>query len=234
MIREEKGEQRMTKRVSALAAAAVMASASSALAQRTLQWDVNNLQFQARNAAGAPTPFGGLTHTGSVTLTDTVPTSELAAISIRSDPGQPFVPQPGAPWNMSDLALTINLNAGMVTGGSFSIDLNGGPGPGDRYTAILGNAGAVTPFVGGGYKVEGLTTTGLFTDASFGSVSVADFFAAQGGTPGLLGSFLSFRINPDPNGASIADLDAFVTVPSPGTVACLGIAGLFFAPRRRR
>jgi hypothetical protein len=225
----------MTKCLFALAAAAVVGLGSSAMAQRTLQWDVNNLQFQARDSSGAPSAFGGLTHTGSVTLTDLVPPTELASISIRSGPGNPFIVQPGGPWNLTDVSMTISLNAGMVTGGSFSLDLNGGPGSGgDRYTAAIGNAGSITPFVGGGYKVEGLTTTGNFSDGSFGSVDVSDFFSAQGGTPGLIGSFLSFRINPDPNGASIADLDAFVTVPSPGTMACLGIAGLFFAPRRRR
>jgi hypothetical protein len=227
----------MTRRLAAIVSAGVVGlAAQTGLAQRTLQWDINNLSFQARDANGLPIPFGGLTHTGQVTLVDTLPMTELVEIGIRSAPGQPFAPQGGAPWNLTDVSMTVNLNAGMVTGGTFSIDINGGPvGGGDRYTATIGSAGTITPFVGGGFKIEGLTSNGNFSDAAFGTVNVADFFAAQTSPPGLMGSFLGFRINPNSSGAGTADVDAFVSpVPSPGTMACLGAAGLLFAPRRRK
>ena len=214
---------------------AVVLFAQVSLAQsRTLQWDLNNLAFQAMNAAGAPAPFGGVTHTGSLVLQEQLPTTELLAILI-STAGGPFQNQPGAPWNLTDALLSINLNNGNVTGGTFRVDLNGGPGSGgDRYSAVIGAGGSVSTFVGGGFKVEGLTMNGQFSDATYGSVNVADFFASQGTPPFLQGSFLTFRVQPNANGAGFADTDAFVTnVPSPGSMACLAAAA-FVARRRRR
>ncbi len=219
----------------AAAASAVALFAQAGLAQsRILQFDVNNLSYQALNAAGAPSAFGGTTHTGSLVLTDLLPNTELVAIAISTGGGA-FTTQPGAPWNLTDASLVINLNNGAVTGGSFLLDINGGPaGGGDRYTANVGSAGAVGTYVGGGFTVEGLTLAGNFSDASFGPVNVADFFAAQGGNL-LQGSFLAFKITPDAGGGGYADVDAFVSnVPAPGTLACFAGAGLLVARRRRR
>lgn len=219
--------------VSALLGALVFSQAG--LAQvRTLQFDLNNLAFQAQNSAGAPAPFGGLTHTGSLVFSDALPTSELVGILIRTGAG-PFVSQPGSPWNLTDASVTINLSNGSVTGGNFSLDINGGPGSGgDRYTAAIGAAGNVSTFVGGGFQVEGLTSSGAFSDGTFGSINISDFFGAQGGSF-LTGSFLAFRIVPDGNGAGFADVDAFVSnVPAPGSVAVLGATMLFATRRRRR
>jgi hypothetical protein len=94
--------------------------------------------------------------------------------------------------------------------------------------------GAVQPFVGGGFTIEGLTTGGHFSDGTFGTVDISDFFAGQQGG-GLNGSFLSFRINPDATGTGFADVDAFVSnVPTPGTVGCLAVGALVALPRRKR
>jgi hypothetical protein len=216
--------------------AGAMVAAQVASAQpRTLQFDLNNLAYQSLNASGAPVPFGGLTHTGSLAFSDSLPTTQLVAILI-STAGGPFVNQPGAPWNLTDCVLNVNLSNGNVTGGSFSVDLNGGPGGGgDRYSAAIGAAGNVSTYVGGGFKVEGLTMNGAFSDALYGTVNVADFFAAQGTPPFLQGSFLSFRIQPDANGAGFADTDAFVSsVPEPGSLACLLAAAAIVVRRRRR
>lgn len=209
---------------------AVALFAQAGLAQRVLQFDLNNLAFQAMNSAGAPSAFGGLTHTGSLNLSDSLPTSQLLAILISTG-GGPFVNQAGAPWNLTDCVLNINLSNGNVTGGTFSVDLNGGPsGGGDRYSATIGSAGNVTTYVGGGFKVEGLTLAGHFSDATFGTVDVSDFFAASS----LQGSFLTFRIQPNASGAGYADTDAFVSaVPAPGSMALLA-AGCFVMRRRRR
>lgn len=216
------------------AVTAVVLFAQAGVAQiRTLQLDVNNLAFQAQNAQGQPVPFGGVSHTGSLVLTDLLPTTELVGIAIRNGNG-PFINQPGAPWNLTDATMVINLSNGMVTGGTFTVDINGGPASGDRYTATIGAAGSVSTFIGGGFKVEGLTASGMFSDASFGTVNVADFFADQSTPPGLLGSFLAFKIQPNASGAGFADVDAFVqTIPAPGSLACLG-AAVLVARRRRR
>jgi MYXO-CTERM domain-containing protein len=225
----------MTILRSGAATAAVVLFAHAGLAQeRTAQFDVNNLSFQSRNGAGAPAAFGGVSHTGSLVFTDVLPTTELVAVLMRTGAG-PFLAQPGGPWALSDASLTINLNNGMVTGGNLLIDIGGGPGGGgDRYSATLGAAGVVSPFVGGGFMVEGLSANGQFSDSSFGSVNVADFVASQGTPPFLTGWFLGFRIQPDAQGAGFADLDAFVTnVPAPGSFALLGV-GMIFAARRRR
>src|SRR5436190_921818 len=192
-----------------------------AFAQRTLQFDLNNLDFQSRNVAGANAAFGGLTHTGSVLISATIPPAQLVDLAMRPGPGQAFVMQPAA--NLTNLNMLINLVAGMVTGGTFTIDVNGGPSAGgDRYTANIGAAGSVTPFVGGGYQIEGLTSNGIFSDNQFATVAIPDFFGGQGGSPGLQGSFLGFRINPDQSGHSVVDVDEFVTAPTPGTLACVG------------
>jgi len=219
----------------AATASAIALFAQAGWAQsRILQFDVNNFKYQTLNSAGAPSAFGGTTHTGSLVLTDLLPTTELLAIAIATGGGG-FIPQPGSPWNLTDASLTVNLNSGNVTGGSFLIDINGGPaGGGDRYSATVGAVGNVSTYVGGGFKVEGLTLAGSFSDASFGPINVADFFAAQGGNL-LQGSFLAFKITPDANGAGYADVDAFVSnVPAPGSLACLAGAGLLAARRRRR
>lgn len=225
----------MSLRVTAASVlAAIGLAASAAAAQvRTLQFDVNNVALQAQDASGAPTAFGGVSHTGSLVLSDSAGISELVGLAIRTGSG-PFMTQAGT-FSLTDFAMTIDMSNGMVTGGSLLLDVNGGPsGGGDRYTANIGNAGAVTTFVGGGFKVEGLTDGGMFSDGIFGTVDISDFFNNQG-SGGLPGSFLAFRIDPSPNGSGFADIDIFVTnVPTPGTLACIGGAALLAVRRRRR
>jgi hypothetical protein len=220
--------------VMGVATAALFVSAGQGQV-RTMQFDLNNLAFQAMNQAGAPAPFGGTTHSGSLVLQDQLPTTQLVGV-LMSTAGGPFMLQPGNPWNLTDSSLQINLNGGNVTGGSLLVDVNGGPtGGGDRYSATLAAAGHVANYVGGGFMVEGLTVNGAFSDATFGTVNVADFFAAQWTPPLLQGSFLTFRIQPNGSGAGFADTDVFVTnIPTPaGSIACL-IAGAIIAVRRRR
>lgn len=215
--------------VAAAAVTAVALCTQAGLAQtRMLQFDLNNLHLQARDGSGANSAFGGLSHTGSVVLTEMVPPSELAALGISTN-GGPFIIQ-GGPWTLASVNITINLSSGNVTGGTFNVAVTGG----DSYTANIGNVGSVAPFVGGGFTIEGLTNGGHFSDATFGTVNISDFFNAQSGS-GLNGSLLSFRINPDASGAGFADVDAFVSnVPTPGTISCLAAAALVAIPRRRR
>jgi len=224
----------MTLRFGVACAAALMCAQSGLAQTRVMQFDMNNLAFQARNGQGAPAAFGGLSHTGSIVFSEQLPTSELVSVLMRAGAG-PFVPQPGTPWALSTSTLTITLNNGVVTGGSMNLEIDGGPSlGGDSYSASINPGGTVNTFVGGGFTIEGLASDGLFSDTSFGPVGVADFVSAQTGAPFLNGSFLAFRIQPNANGAGYADIDAFVSnIPAPGSLALLGV-GMIFGARRRR
>ncbi|MBX3377721.1 MAG: hypothetical protein KF678_12045 [Phycisphaeraceae bacterium] len=202
--------------------------------QRTLQFDVNNLAFQAFNAGGQASAFGGLTHTGRLDFFEDSILSELLSVSIRVG-ANPFQVQPSYSGTLTDFAMTINLVNGAVTGGNLSFDVNGGPGiGGDRYSASFSAAGVVSNYIGGGFKVEGLSFAGTFSDGDFAGVPIADFFAAQGGAF-LPGDFIAFKIQPNASGAGFADTDIFVTnVPTPGAVLCAGLGGLLCLSRRRR
>lgn len=213
----------------------VLAFAGTAFAQqRSLQFDINNTSFQAYNAGGQAAPFGGLTHTGRLDFIETLSVTQLLSVSVRNG-NDPYQIVPTFSGTLSDLAMSVNLSNGAVTGGSLSFDVNGGPpGGGDRYTATFSAAGNVTTFVGGGFKVEGLSFTGRFSDSNFAGVPIPDFFAAQTGAF-LNGDFIAFRIEPNATGGGQADTDIFVTnVPSAGSFACLGLGGLLCLPRRRR
>lgn len=205
------------------------------LAQRVMQLDLNNLGYMSLNAAGGQAPFGGVTHTGSFWMMDTLPITQLVDIAMNTG-GGPFASQPGGPWNLTDAEIRVDLLNGQVTGGIIRVDINGGPSVGgDRYSASIAPVGHVSTFVGGGFLLEALSVGGTFSDASFGPVGVADFFASQGTPPFLQGSFLTFKINPDANGAGFADTDMWISsVPTPGTLACGFLAAAVMCRRRRR
>jgi hypothetical protein len=131
----------------------------------------------------------------------------------------------------------INMTNGQVTGGNLMLQIDGG----DSYSAdIVSNVGAVTNFIGGGFKIEGLTFNGQFNDPMFGNVNVAPWFEAQG-FGGLLGSFLQFNFNPDATGHSFADMDIFVhsqVIPLPpaawtGLATLTGVMFVGYLRRRR-
>jgi hypothetical protein len=213
------------------AAAAVAGLAASVSAQvRTMQFDVNSLAFQAfagPNGTGGAAPFAGLTHTGSLVLQDQAALSVLNDIAMQTGGiGNPFLPQ-SFTGSLTDASVIINLSGGSVTGGTLMMEVGGS----DTYSTTIGASGNVTTYVGGGFKIEGLTSGGTLTDADFAGVAVPDFFAQSGS---LAGSFLNFRIQPDAQGAGNADIDIFVTVPAPGSLALLGLGGLAAVRRRRR
>jgi hypothetical protein len=217
-----------------LAAAAVAGLAASTVSAqvRDMQFDVNSVVFQAyagSNGTGGAVPFGGLTHTGSLVLSDQAGLSVLNDIAIRTGgPSNPFLPQSFS-GSLTDASVVINLTNGNVTGGTLMLQVGGAGG--DTYSTLIGAAGNVSTYVGGGFKIEGLTHNGTVTDANFAGVAIADFFAQSGN---LNGSFLNFRIQPDAQGAGNADIDVFVTVPAPGSLALLGLGSAAALRRRRR
>jgi hypothetical protein len=214
--------------------AAVCLFTQAGLAQRVMQLDLNNLGYMSLNAAGGQIPFGGVSHTGSFWMMDTLPITQLVDVAMSSGNGV-FASQPG-PWNLTDAEIRVDLVNGQVTGGIIRVDINGGPGVGgDRYTAAIAAVGHVSTFVGGGFLLEALSVDGAFSDAAWGPVAIADFFASQGTSPFLQGSFLTFKIQPDANGAGFSDTDIWISaVPTPGTLACGFLAAALMAGRRRR
>lgn len=209
---------------------AVAALAGAAAQGQTIRFDINNLAFQAQDGSGQASPFGGTGHTGSLVVTSSA--GSLVDVGIREGTGLPFIDH-GFSGSLTDFQLTIELSGGGVTGGNLLFDVNGGPsGGGDRYSAALGAGGSVEPFVGGGYTIDGLSLAGLFSDAGFSNVDVGRWFDVQGG--GLAGSFLFFDFRPDASGAGTgADFEHYVNVPTPGAIACLGLAGIVALRRRR-
>jgi hypothetical protein len=205
--------------LSAVIATALVAG--SANAAQTLQMDVNAIGIQALNGAGAPSAFGGLTHTGTVSLNYVLSTTYLAGVFVDGV-NQNFS------GSLSNFNGSINLSNGQVMGGSLLVTVNGG---GDTYSCQIAATGHVEAYVGGGFKIEGLTFNGVFSDNQFGNVNVQPW--AGGGLPG---SFLQFNFNPNASGGGFADMDLFVNVvplPPAALTGIAGLAGLAILRRRR-
>jgi hypothetical protein len=224
------------KRVICASAVAVLAGAGSASAQMVLHMDVNSIRVQVRDGAGTASAFGGLSHTGSINFSFDMGVTSLVAVQTQNGSETPV--NQNFTGSLSNFTGVINLVNGQVTGGNLSVNVDSN----DTYTAdVTPNAGAVSTFVGGGFKVEGLTFNGMFTDSMFGNVNIAQWFSSQGQNGGLLGSFLQFNFSPNQTGASHSDMDIFVNaqvIPLPpaamtgiATLAGIMVAGYI---RRRR
>jgi hypothetical protein len=214
----------------AFAASAITLLAVPAIAQeRTLQFDVNNAQFQARSVTGAPAMLS-TSFTGSLTLGFVAGTTTLDMVAIRNAVSGDFQPQPFA-GSLTGFNVVINLVNGFVDSGEIQLVVSGG----DSYVAGVssGGGGRLSSFIGGGFFLDGLTFGGQFTDADFQGVAIPDFFANQQPN-GLPGSFFNFKLTSNPQGGN-ADIDIFVTnIPSPGSLALVAAGGGLIARRRRR
>jgi hypothetical protein len=212
-------------------AVAGLAVASAAVATPTLQFDLNSFGTQAYNSAGAPSAFGGLSHTGSVQFS--LGSGALAGIFIRTVPNGAFTNAGFSGSTLDSFTGQVNLTNGAVTGGSITVHISNG----DSYTTnITSGSGSVSTFVGGGFKIEALTNNGFFNDAQFGNVNVGPWFAAQSGG-GLFGSFLQFNFNPNASGAASSDMDLFVDVvplPPAAWAGMATIAGVIAVRKLRR
>lgn len=219
------------KPTAALALAASVFAAASVNAAPTLQFDVNAFSTQALNGAGQASPFGGTTHTGSVQFS--LGAGQLVGMFIQTVPNGPFANAGFSGFTMTNFSGHVDLSNGQVTGGAIAITLNNA----DVYSCqIAPGSGAVSTYVGGGFKIEGLTQAGQFNDAQFGNVDVSPWFNTQG-QGGLAGSFLQFNFVPNSDGHASSDMDLFVQVaPLPpavwGGMASLG--GIAIARRMRR
>jgi hypothetical protein len=203
------------------AAIATAIAAGSATASQTLQMDVNAIGIQALNGAGAPSAFGGLTHTGSVSLNFVTNITYMAGVFIDGV-DQNFTS------TLTNFNGSINLTNGQVTGGNLLVTIDGG---GDTYSCQIAASGHVESYVGGGFKIEGLTFNGVFSDNQFGNVNVTPW--AGGGLPG---SFLQFNFSPNAQGGGFADMDLFVNVvplPPAALTGLASMAGIALLRRRR-
>jgi hypothetical protein len=213
-----------------LVAAVVACAGAAASATPVLQFDINQFGVQARDAANANSPFGGLTHTGSLAFSFVPANSVLNGIFIQSVQGGAFNNANFSGSVLNSFSGQVTLVNGQVTGGNIALGISNG----DSYVCnITPNSGAVTTFVGGGFKIEALTRTGFFNDAQFGNVGVAPWFNVQNPN-GLFGSFLQFNFNPDAQGSSNSDMDLFVDVVPLPTAAWAGLATLAGAMVARR
>lgn len=216
---------------SLVSAASALAFAAVAQATPVLQLDVNAFNTQAVNAANVNSPFGGITHTGAVKFS--IGVGVLNGVFMQTVVSGPFANANFSGFTLTSFNGQVNLNGGVVTGGSMTLGLNNG----DSYTCVIApGSGAVSNYVGGGFKIEALTSAGFFNDSVFGNVNIAPWFGAQG-VNGLSGSFLQFNFNPNANGAASSDMDLFVDVvplPPAAWSSLATIGGVVLARRMRR
>lgn len=209
--------------VGKISAVALLVLAGTAAASPTLQFDVNAIRIQARDGSGANSAFGGLMHTGSVAFSFQTSTTYLAGIDINGFDA-------GFTGSLTDFTGAVNLVNGQVTGGNLAVTVNGGT---DSYVCdIVPNLGQVTTYVGGGFKIDGLSYHGHFSDGQFGNVDVSPFAGND-----LPGSFLQFNFDPNASGGGFADMDLFVqAVPLPPAIwgGLAGLGGVMVARRVRR
>ncbi len=211
----------------------VLAVAGSALATPTLQLDVNSIRLQVENGQGANSGFGGLTHTGSLNFSFQVNTTILNGVFIQTVSAGPFV-NANFSGSLTNFTGVINLVNGQVTGGHMGVVVNGG---GDSYSCdVVPNVGQVSTYVGGGFKIEGLTFHGAFSDSQFGNVDVSPWSGNN-----LPGSFLQFNFDPNASGAGFADMDMFVDSIAPlppaawaGLSTLVGLVAVRVVRRRSR
>lgn len=214
--------------------AAIAIGASAASAQLTLAIDVQGIDYQFRDGAGAPF-FGGVTHTG--TLEWTGATAITADTRVGSDGRFGSLAPMAQTVPMKDLAGELTFAGGLLTGGSFSVTLDNTEA--HTYSASIkpgtGRLGASNHM---GYSIDGLTINGAFSDAAWGDLDVTPWHDAQGGAGALTGAFFQFRFWPSPAGNGTADTEMFVLVPLPPAawagLAMLGGVGGLRRLRRRR
>lgn len=203
----------------ALAAAGALAAHGHARAAMMLQMDLNSIVVEAEDG------FRGVSHTGALTLSADAD-AELAGLLIDGQEQRPTA-------NLSALTGQIDLVNGAVAGGEITVAL----GDGAVYTSLITTPeGRVNTQASQGFSIDGLTGAGAFDELPggdmFGGVDLQPFLGPKRG--GFEGSFLLFAYGPAEGASDFnADLELYLTIPAPGSVA-LGATGLLVALRRGR
>ena len=206
-----------------IACALTAALATAGAAQATfVHFDLNSIMVDAGEN------FDGTTHTGTLNLSMSAD-SILNAIEVDN------VSQ-ALSGDVATLDGEIVLVNGQVAGGFISFTADNG----EEYLAtISGNAGRVNTQAGLGYRIDGLTNSGLLDGLIDGSSFAGANLSAdlkEFDPVNLDGSFLLHGFGPDANGFDgLVDLDVYfeMAVPAPGPAA-LGFAAAGIAGVRRR
>ena len=143
----------MIRQLSVVTAGVVALSAGATAA--LMQLDINGIQVNAGRA------FDGVTHTGVLALTD--PAGGVL-IDILVD----GVSQGGA--TLANLEGEIFLTNGFVTGGYLMVM----DGDGDTYFATIGEVGRVNTQAGRGFRIDGITFSGVFSPGVADEGSLSD------------------------------------------------------------
>ncbi len=230
-----------TKIVMALAGS--LGLASTALATKTVQLDVNALNLTASGAGFPASPTDPISAaawesywTGySGTLTFSLNGANPSVLNGILIEGVTQTHNPLA--TLTGFTGSITLVGGVVTGGGYTVTVSdpGSGTPVDTYSAVIesgtgiiahvmsGGGGAGQPgFTYGSFSINGMTHMGFFSSGDFAGVDVSDWFAHQP----LRGSFSEIKFNPNGAGTDTnADVDIFAVVPLPGPAA-MGLAGM--------
>lgn len=202
--------------------------AGSAQAAVLLQFDLNSVNLQARDAAGANSSFSA-THTGSLVLS-----KGLTGVIV--DPRIDGVPQNGSLGSddfvgtLDSVSGVISLVNGTVQGGTLTFTVTSVEGA-DSYSLDIADTDApVVPIAGGFFSLGALAVNGDLTDGSFAGVNVQAFSAAEP----LNGGVIMNLFQPNANGAATVNVEISAVVPEPASLAAatLLVGGLLL--RRRR
>ena len=204
----------------AVAAATLAGSAHATF----IHFDINAITVSAGD------DFSGLNHTGTLVLASSAD-SDLTAIELDS------VSQSMA-GSLGMLEGEIELSSGTVAGGwlRFS-DQNGA----EYFAVIEATAGSINTQAGLGFRIDGLTDSGVFSDLMNGeSFAGVDLFPPSKMLAEeilLDGSFLLHGFGPGQDGFDgTVDIDIYadVPVPAPGPSALVLTAAGLAGSRRRR
>ena len=206
-----------------------LASATSSQAAVLLQFDLNSLNVQARNVAGAPVSFGGTTHTGSLVLSKGA-TGDITDVRIDGAEQNGSGGTDTFNAGLDSLTATINLVNGEVEGGSLSFQVSG-PNGIDTYSLdILNNDSKVQAVAGGNFVLGTIAVNGNLNDGTFGGVNVQPWSLNEP----LTGELLLLPFQPSANGAGNVNIEISAVVPEPGTMAAASIVVGGLLLRRRR
>jgi len=206
-------------------ACALTTAIAAASAQATfIHFDLNAITVSAGEA------FDGETHSGTLVLGASAVSSlnaiELDGVSTALSDG------------LGSMSGEIVLLNGAVLGGYIAFTADDGA---EYIATIASGAGAVDTQAGRGFRVDGLTETGVLDNLSLNGTSFAGVDISKMlpmGDPVILdGSFLLHGYGPDAGGFDgFVDLDVYADapVPSPGPAALALTAACLGGTRRRR
>lgn len=203
-----------------IACAGLLASGSACLAQ--LRIDVIGLEVDSFDITGAPSPFGGVTHSGTVVFTNGA-ASALQDVSING------ASQSITPMALSAFTASIALANGVVSGGDLQITLTNA----ETFACdFASGVGFVSVAPAGGFVIDNTAVfNGLFNASTFAGVNVSQWFNAQPLNGTSISPFV-FNIlrGDDGEGAEFS----VILVPTPGSGAAMAVGLLAFGSRRRR